>query len=120
MRKAKKKQENYLLRVPQRPAGFTWSADEDGIVTLHIENKGAFNRAAQLLLKKPKVSHIHLDEIGSFVWPLIDGEKNLIEIAEPFEAHFGERVHPTYERLAEFFRILDSYGFVEWKKNNTK
>ena len=30
---------------------------------------------AQKLLKKPKISYIHLDERGSFIWLKIDGEK---------------------------------------------
>ena len=115
-RRSAKNEENYLTRIPVRPSRFEWSADEEGIVTLHIENKGFFNRAAQLILKKPKVSHIHLDEIGSFIWRQIDGEKDLVALAKPFGEHFGERVEPIYERLAEFFRRLESYGFVEWKK----
>ncbi len=108
-------EENYLERCPVRPAGIAWSTDENGIVTLDIENKGIMNRIAQKLLKKPKVSHIHLDEIGSFVWPLIDGETTIAQMGEPMEAHFGDRAKPTYERLAKFFQILDSYHFVEWK-----
>ena len=115
----KKKKEiissNYLEKVPVRPARIMWSADEEGIVTLDIENTGLFNRIAQKLLHKPKVSHIHLDETGSFVWPLIDGEKNIIELAKYVEEHFGEKANPLYERLAKYFQILDSYGFVEWK-----
>ena len=97
--------ENYLERKPARPEGISWSADENGIVTLDIEN----------LLKKPKVTHIHLDEIGSFVWPLLDGEKNIIELGKEVEKHFGEKANPLYERLAKYFQILDSYHFVEWK-----
>lgn len=107
--------ENYLERKPARPEGISWSADESGIVTLDIENTGAFNRIAQKLLKKPKVTHIHLDEIGSFVWPLLDGEKNIIELGKEVEKHFGEKANPLYERLAKYFQILDSYHFVEWK-----
>lgn len=107
--------ENYLERKPARPEGISWSADENGIVTLDIENTGAFNRIAQKLLKKPKVTHIHLDEIGSFVWPLLDGEKNIIELGKEVENHFGEKANPLYERLAKYFQILDSYHFVEWK-----
>lgn len=106
---------NYLEKIPVRPAHIEWSADENGIVTLDIENTGLFNRVAQKLLHKPKVSHIHLDETGSFVWPLIDGEKNIIELGEHVEEHFGEKANPLYERLAKYFQILDSYGFVEWK-----
>lgn len=115
----KKKKEvisqNYLEKIPVRPARIEWSADENGIVTLDIENTGLFNRVAQKLLHKPKVSHIHLDETGSFVWPLIDGEKNIIELGKYVEEHFGEKANPLYERLAKYFQILDSYGFVEWK-----
>ena len=33
-------------------------------------------------MKKPKVSQIHLDEMGNFVWPLIDGTRTVYEIAE--------------------------------------
>ena len=66
-------------------------------------------------LKNQKVTHIHLDEMGSFVWPLLDGEKNIIELGKEVEKHFGEKANPLYERLAKYFQILDSYHFVEWK-----
>ena len=106
---------NYLEKVPVRPAHIGWSTDETGIVTLDIENTGLFNYIAQKLLRKPRVSHIHLDEMGSFVWPLIDGKSTITDIGITVEEHFGEKAHPTYERLAKFFQILESYGFVEWK-----
>ena len=115
----KKKKEmissNYLEKVPVRPARIMWSADEEGIVTLDIENTGLFNRIAQKLLHKPKVSHIHLDEMGSFVWPLIDGEKDIVALGKLVEEHFGEKANPLYERLAKYFQILESYEFIEWK-----
>ncbi len=111
----KPKDENYLERIPVRPEGLEWSVNTEGIVTLEVENKGAMNRIAQKLLKKPKISYIHLDEIGSFVWPLMDGERDITEIGAQMDAHFGEKIHPTYERLAQFFKILESYGFVQWK-----
>lgn len=115
----KKKKEiisqNYLEKIPIRPGHIKWSADENGIVTLDIENTGLFNRVAQKLFKKPKVSHIHLDEIGSFVWPLLDGQKNIIELGKMVEEEFGEKANPLYERLAKYFQILDSYQFIEWK-----
>ena len=97
-----------------RPEHIAWSKDEDGIVTLDIENKGFFNRLAQLLFKKPKVSHIHLDKMGSFIWPLMDGDKDIVKIGEIVKEHFGEKAEPLYERLATFFKILDSYSFVTW------
>ncbi len=109
----KKNDTNYLDKIPVHP-DIKWSADENGIVTLEIENKGAMNRIAQKLFKKPKVSYIHLDKTGSFVWPLIDGKKNIADLAKDVDAHFGEEAHPLYERLAQFFRVLDSYKFINW------
>lgn len=115
MAKAKKGEENLALKTPVYSEHISWDADESGIVTIHVENRGIMKRITQILLKKPRVSHIHLDEIGSYVWLKIDGKSTVGDIALPFEAHFGERVHPTYERLGQYFSILVSYGFVKWK-----
>ena len=68
---------NYLDLVPQINEGLNWNKDENGIVTLEIENTGLFNRIAQKIFKKPKISYVHLDELGSFVWLLIDGKTNI-------------------------------------------
>ena len=112
--KKKKIDKNYLERIPVHPEGIPWKTDENGIVTLEIENKGTMNRIAQKLFRKPKVSYIHLDKTGSFVWPLIDGKKTITDLGKEVDAHFGEEAHPLYERLAQFFRILDSYKFISW------
>ena len=110
-----KKQENYLERRPLACPDIPWNTDEAGVVSLEIENKGLFNRIAQKCFKKPKISYIHLDEMGSFLWPLLDGEQTLIALGEQVEAQFGERAHPLYERLSQYMRILESYGFIQWK-----
>lgn len=110
-----KKKENYLERIPLKNEKLGWKAEENGLVTLEITNKGIFNKIAQKFFKKPKISYVHLDELGSFVWPLIDGEKDIIKIGEEVKEHFGEKAEPLYERLAKFFQILESYGFVKFK-----
>lgn len=108
--------ENYLLRIPVRPEAMKWSADENGIVTLEKENTGIMNRIAQKLLGKPPVSYIHLDKNGSFAWLSTDGERDITAIGTLVEAKFGEEAHPLYERLAMFYQVLDSYGFIQWKE----
>lgn len=115
MKKNTTKSENYLERIPLRKEGLDWTSDDEGNVTLEMHNKGIFNKIAQVLLKKPKISYIHLDETGSFIWPLLDGEKNIIKIGEEVEAHFGEKSHPLYERLSQYFKILENYGFITYK-----
>ncbi len=106
---------NYLEGIPLRHPEISWSKDDEGLVTLEIENTGFMNCIAQKLFKKPKISYVHLDEMGSFVWPVIDGEMDLIQIGEKVKEHFGEKAEPLYERLAKYFQILESYHFIKWK-----
>ena len=115
MKKKELNSDNYIERIPVKNPEINWSTDDNGLVTLEIENKGIFNKAAQKLLKKPKISYIHLDENGSYVWPLIDGNKSIFELGKTVEEHFGEKSHPLYERLAKYFQILDGYHFINWK-----
>ena len=108
---------NYLEQKPMRAEHVGWSADENEIITLEIENKGVFNTIAQKLFKRPKISYIHLDDIGSLVWPLLDGSKTIIDLGENVKEKFGEKAEPLYERLAKYFQILDSYGFIKWRQD---
>lgn len=114
--KNKKQEKNYLDLIPIKNNSIVWSGDSDGLITLEIQNKGVFNRIAQKLFKKPPVTYIHLDENGSFVWPLIDGERDINTIGKLVDGHFGEKAHPLYERLVKFFEILKSYGFITFKE----
>lgn len=106
------KDKNYLEKIPFKKESINWSLSDDGAITLEIENKGVFNRIAQKLFKRPKISFIHLDNMGSFIWPLIDGKTNIAEIGKAVEAHFGDEASPLYPRLVKYLEILESYGFI--------
>ena len=114
----KKKQvlsENYLERKPLR-SDMRWTADEDGIITLEQENKGVMNRIAQKLFQKPKITYIHLDEMGSFLWPMMDGNVTILELGEKVKEKFGDAAEPLYERLVKYLQILESYEFISCVK----
>ncbi|MBQ4518674.1 MAG: PqqD family protein [Clostridia bacterium] len=107
---------NYLDKVPVRNEKYSWTKDDEGIVTLEVLNKGFFHFLAQKLLKKPPVTYVHLDKLGSFIWPLMDGVMDVHQLGEKVEEQFGEEAHPLYERLVQYFRILESYNFILWNK----
>ena len=110
------KDKNYLEKIPVRSSLVDWKTDDNGKVTLEIENTGWANRIAQKLFGKPKISFVHLDEMGSFLWPRLNGEMNIIELGELVKEEFGEKANPLYERLARYFQILRSYNFIEFKE----
>lgn len=93
-----------------------WRADEKGVVTLVIENRGAMNTIMQKLIKKPRFSQIHLDAMGSFIWQRCDGQQDIHAIAAAVHEEFGKKADPLYERLLKFFEIVESYGFIRWLK----
>lgn len=107
---------NYLEFIPVPAKNLKYEI-VDGKVTIFQENTGVFNWIAQKLWKKPRVSQIHLDEIGNFIWPLMDGKKDLMAISVLMREEFGEKAEPLYNRVVQYFKTLVSYGFVEYVNN---
>ncbi|MCM1245325.1 MAG: PqqD family protein [Roseburia sp.] len=114
----KKKDENYLEFLPIKKENLKWDTDDSGIVTIYIENKGIFKWITQKLLGKPKISQIHLEIYGSFIWQQIDGKRRIMEIADLAENEFGEKIHPLYERISSYFNMLERADLISMEKND--
>ena len=52
---------------------------------------------------------------NSYLWPLIDGERTVMELAALQKEHFGEAAEPLYPRIVKYFQILESYHFISFK-----
>lgn len=114
MSKRKKvESKNYLDSIPRPSDVYRSVIDEQGAVTILQENKGLFHWLAQKMFHKPRISQIHLDEMGNFIWPLVDGQHSVNEIAVLVREEFGEKAEPLYPRLVQYFHNLERYGFVE-------
>ena len=101
--KKKKPSVNYLDLVPKRAEHLQCHTDEEtGLLVLDVENTGLFN------------THVHLDETGSFLWPLIDGEKTVAQLAECLKQQFGEKAEPLLPRIVRYFQIVESYHFIQF------
>ena len=114
---AKRDEKNYLDLIPVHSDRITFETDENGQVTILIENKGIINGIMQKLAKKPKITRIDLQGQGNFVWLCIDGKKTVFDIAAEVKAEFGEEAEPLYDRLVTYMHTLESCGFVVMKKN---
>ncbi len=110
-----KKGENFLDYTPAISPRHTWS-EEDGKVTIHMEHRGLYPWIAQKFFKRPRISHIALDEMGSFIYPLIDGERTVEQLAQLVHEAFGEKAEPLYDRLVKYLQILHNNGFIFYKK----
>ncbi|MBS6372365.1 MAG: PqqD family protein [Lawsonibacter sp.] len=107
-----KKKENYLDFIPVVNGQNTWDRGEDGVVTIHMVNRGFYNTLAQKLFHTPRVSHIKLDEYGSFLWMRIDGVKTVGQLALELKEAYGEKAEPLYDRLVKYMQILRNNRFI--------
>lgn len=107
-----KKKENYLDFIPVINGQNTWDRGEDGVVTIHMVNRGFYNALAQKLFHTPRVSHIKLDEYGSFLWMRIDGVKTVGQLALELKEAYGEKAEPLYDRLVKYMQILRNNRFI--------
>ena len=97
---------NFLDLVPSR--AIEWRDEPDGRITL-LRPKfigGLMERWVQPRLRRPHYL-IHLDEIGSAIWGLVDGVRTAGEICAELELRFGDRVKPAHVRVPLFLRELD-------------
>lgn len=107
---------NYLDLVPEHNPSMKWHEDRNGRIVLEVENTGAINRIAQEIFHKPRYTKVHLDEMGTFIWPLIDGKRTVADIADMVKEHFGEKAEPLYPRIVKYFQIVESYHFIGFEK----
>ena len=107
-----KKKENYLDYVPLVNPQNSWSEDEQGVVTIHMVHRGFYDRLAQKFFHTPRVSHIKLDEYGSFLWKHIDGQTSVGTLAQHMKDRFGDGAEPLYDRLVHYMQILRNNEFI--------
>lgn len=113
-----KKKENYLDYIPAISRKNTWDVGENGMVTVHMVHRGFYAWIAQTFFHRPRVSHIDLDAMGSFIFPHIDGQRTVGELAQLVKAEFGRDAEPLYERLVKYMQILHNNGFIYYAGKN--
>lgn len=116
MKKKKNESQNFLDYIPKAVSCIRVVEGEDGMNHLDVLHERWADKLAQKIFKKPCVTHVSLEKFGSFIWPYIDGDHTIYEIACLVKEEFGEEAEPVYERIADYFRILKEHGYVTWVK----
>lgn len=114
--KNKKKNENYLNYIPYKNEKIQWKKTDRGIVQLEIKRDGIADKIVRKFFKTPHKMLLDMDELGSFVWNVIDGNRDIYEISLLVSDKFGEKAEPIYNRLAAYINILKNNNFIELKR----
>ena len=102
---------NLLDLIPERM--IEYEIDEENMVVLKAPRfkSRLLKKWLQPRLKNPYLK-VKLDEIGSSVWLLCDGRRNVKEIAGILREKFQEKIEPCYDRLGKFFQQLERARFI--------
>jgi len=107
-----KNNQNFLDYVFKINDDLVWKLDEKEQVIVDMENKGFTNRIAQKFFKKPAVSHITLEGMGSFIFTCIDGKRSVYDIGLLLHDKFGDEAEPLYERLSVYMKHLEELKYI--------
>lgn len=103
--------------VPVRNAEVRATSDPDGLVRLAypLAVKPWFGRLAEkvnLWDQRPMIKRLELDEMGSFVWDRIDGERSVRRIAGEFAAHYGLQPREAELSVTAFIKTIGQRGLI--------
>lgn len=116
MAKTKKIAPNYMDSIPSHRPDRPWHEKEDGMVEIDMENKGFYHSIAQKFFKKPRFSHISLDEYGSVIWKNIDGSETVYDLVCIMEREFPKEKKRMLDRVVTYMATLERNGFISMKE----
>lgn len=114
----KNKDDNFLLYIPNKKHQF-WEVRNGKVFLIFHHNKAA-EKLVRWLVKKPNISDVELDEMGSKVWLYIDGKSSVYEIGKKLVEEFGEKIEPVYDRLIMFLRYINKKGWISFARGDQK
>ena len=90
-----------------------WREEEGLVVIAAPRFKGRLGKGLIEVLRRDQTYNLQLDEFGSFVWRLIDGERTLGEITDATIEHIDAEEETALHRLLMFLRALQNMGAVK-------
>ncbi len=110
----KNHQEINLLRlIPERVVDHEITEGGKVILSVPRFKSRIMQKLVMPRLKDPCLK-VDLDEVGSAVWKLCDGSRNVGQIAQLLTKEFGEDIEPCHERLGLFFNQLERARFIRF------
>lgn len=109
-----------LNMVPVRNSEVDETEINDGLIQLAypLAVKPWFGRMAEkvgLWDKRPMIKRLELDEMGTFVWRLIDGDHSVRQIADAFVAHYEVQPREAELSVTAFIKTIGQRGIIGLK-----
>ncbi len=102
-----------LAIKPMHNPNLEWEYNEEGYVTAMLTRRGGpTGKLINFFLAVPKQRPVVLDEVGSFVWEMCDGEHSVGQISETLSDKYNLTRREVDVSLNEYLRMLAKRGMI--------
>lgn len=105
---------NFLMYVPEIKYK-NWK-ENNGKVILYFEVKDPIKKFAGWLVKKSPNCDMEFDELCSFAWLSIDGERSIYDIAKIMSLKSDDSIDDSIYRIITYMKFLSKKGWINFKK----
>lgn len=105
--------EQAMQAWPVRNPALTAHVSDDGIVTVELPRRKDFmGGVLGFLFSVPKSKPVQLDEVGSFVWNLCDGEHTVADVTSALADEYKLNRREVELSLTDYLQTLAKRGIV--------
>ena len=102
-----------LAIKPLRNPNLEWKYnEEDHVVAMLTRRGGPTGKLVNFFMAVPKERPVILDEVGSFVWQMCDGEHSVEQISEALSDKYNLTRREVEVSLNEYLRMLAKRGMI--------
>ncbi len=102
-----------LAIKPLHNPNLEWKYNEEGhVVATLTRRKGLGSKFIDFFLAVPQQRSVILDEVGSFVWKMCDGEHSVEQISEALSEKYVLTRREVEVSLNEYLRMLAKRGMI--------
>lgn len=106
---------------PIRNSAIEWQMGDGGEATLHVPHRDdRIGRALALWFRLPKDRPVELDEVGSFVWSLCDGEHTVEGIVAQTSRRFKLNRREVEVSVTTYLQMLGERRYIGFYERGSK
>ncbi|MFA5771789.1 MAG: PqqD family protein [Thermoplasmata archaeon] len=94
-----------LLAVPKR-IDAEWVRENDKVVIIYKKNFSRLEKFLHKHLGGPEDVRVVLDDKGTAIWEMCDGNTNIKDICTKLDEKYKEEIEPVFPRTWKFLEML--------------
>jgi hypothetical protein len=107
---------------PMRNGAIEWKTDDEGQATLTVPHRtDHFGKLVSSIFRLPEARNVQLDEVGTFVWNLCDGNQTVDAIVKQTSKEYKLNRREVEISVTTYLQMLSERNFIAmYQRGKTK